>query len=272
MHCGRIREMTDLHPAYPTPEHEAATRTIVDHFTQSPVEAVLLVGSCARGKAVPGSCLDIAVLVSPEVPDEERAILEAEWEEFYASQPAFAAMGRHGPFAEVHLDIIDGQFEPGERNWTGGPDAFELEIGNILAYGVPLRQPGRYFQDLQSIWLPYYPEDLRERRLADVIRFCRNNLAHIPPYVERGLYFQAFDRLYNAFQEFLQALFIARSTYPIAYDKWIREQIVEILGLPELYQRLTGLFEISRFESEEIAERGREVERLLADYVEKGRP
>lgn len=29
----------------------------------------------------------------------------------------------------------------------------------------------------------------------------------------------------------MQALFIARRTYPIAYDKWIREQVVDILGL-----------------------------------------
>ena len=54
------------------------------------------------------------------------------------------------------------------------------------------------------------------------------NLHHIPLYIKRGLYFQSFDRLYNAYQEFLQALFISRCTYPIAYNKWIREQVEEI--------------------------------------------
>jgi hypothetical protein len=65
----------------------------------------------------------------------------------------------------------------------------------------------------------------------------------------------------------LQALFIARRTYPIAYDKWIREQVEEILGLPELYTQLTHLFEIRHFESHEIAEKAKEVEELLEKYA-----
>lgn len=94
-----------------------------------------------------------------------------------------------------------------------------------------------------------------------------NNLHHIPLYVERGLYFQSFDRLYNPFQEFLQALFIARRTYPIAYNKWIREQVEEILGLPELYAQLPRLLEIRHFESREIAEKAVTLERLLEAYA-----
>ena len=66
---------------------------------------------------------------------------------------------------------------------------------------------------------------------------------------------------------FLQALFIARRTYPIAYDKWIREQVVEILSLPELYEQLPHLFEIERFESAELVDRADELGRLLATYV-----
>jgi hypothetical protein len=98
--------------------------------------------------------------------------------------------------------------------------------------------------------------------------FCLNNLHHIPLYSERQLYFQSFDRLYNAYQEFMQALFIARHTYPIAYNKWIHEQIVEVLGLPELYERLTHLFEIQHFESTEIVAKAQEVEELLERYCQ----
>ncbi len=65
----------------------------------------------------------------------------------------------------------------------------------------------------------------------------------------------------------MQALFIARRTYPIAYNKWIRDQLVEILGLPELYDQLTHLFEISRFESSEITDKAEEVEQLLETYA-----
>jgi len=83
--------------------------------------------------------------------------------------------------------------------------------------------------------------------------------------VARGLYFQSFNRLYDAFREFLQALFISCRTYPIAYDKWIREQVEEILGLPDLYQRLPRLLEISHFESDEIAQKAEELRGLLED-------
>ena len=97
--------------------------------------------------------------------------------------------------------------------------------------------------------------------------FCLNNLHHIPLYIERGLYFQSFDRLYNAYQEFLQALFISRRVYPIAYNKWIREQFEELLNEPALYEQLTHLFEIKHLESAEIADKAKEVEALLDQYA-----
>ena len=254
--------------AYPTIEHRRAAELIVGACSQHPdTEAVILVGSCARGKARWDSCLDVMILVLPEVLAAKRGDLEHWWESLYQSEPAFQALRRLAKFSHVDLEFVDGRFAPGPHGWTTGPDEFELAIGNTLVYSAPLWQRGDYLQQLKAEWLPYYGEDLRLERLAMVRRFCLNNLEHIPPYVERGLYFQAFNRLYHAFGEFLQALFIARRTYPIAYDKWIREQIEEILGLPELYRQLPGLLEIQHFESEEIADKARELVRLVAEYV-----
>ena len=88
-----------------------------------------------------------------------------------------------------------------------------------------------------------------------------------PTPEHRGLHFQCFNRFYDAFREFLQALFIARRTYPIAYDKWIQEQIVEILGLPKLYERLPRLFEIHNFESHEILDKANTLRSLLDKYA-----
>ena len=93
------------------------------------------------------------------------------------------------------------------------------------------------------------------------------NLDHIPLYVERGLHFQCFHRFYDAFREFLQALFIAHRTYPIAYDKWIQEQIVEILELPDLYKQLLSLFEIHNFESREVLDKANILRDLLDEYA-----
>ena len=257
-----------LEAVYPTPEHQKAADAIVDYFVSNhKIDAVLLVNSCARGQATRDSCLDIITLARPDPARSQIHELEAGWEEFEKSSQAVQALYKAGKYSVVHPDFVHGVFVPHEQDEAAGPDDFELQVGNFLAYSVPLWQGSSYLDELKGQWLPYYGEELRRKRLERVKWFCLNNLHHIPLYMKRGLYFQSFDRLYNAYQEFLQALFIARRTYPIAYNKWIREQIVEILGLPELYEQLTHLFEIRQFESHEIAEKGKEVEELLEKYA-----
>jgi len=57
----------------------------------------------------------------------------------------------------------------------------------------------------------------------NVCRWCATpaplNIERVHFAVRRELHFYAFDRLYHALQEFLQAVFIAHRVYPIAYDK-----------------------------------------------------
>ena len=249
---------------YPTEQHRAGAEAIAGYFDGVPdVDAVLQVGSCARGKAAPDSCLDIAVLVRPEVLATERGSLERGWEEFHRSQAVFREGERLARYGFAEVEFIDGAFVPGEHDYTSGPDEFELEIGNYVAHSVPLLVRSDYWRCLRSTWMPYYGERLRERRLAMVWRCGLNNLDHVPYFTARGLYFQAFNRLYDAFGEFLQALFISRRVYPIAYDKWIREQVEEMLDLPEVYRELPRLFEIGRFESDEMVDKAR---RLLCLY------
>jgi hypothetical protein len=253
---------------YPTPQHELAAAAVTEFFSAVPVvEAVLQTGSTARGRGVADSCLDFAILLRPEALASDGADLEARWHAVDASAEVFERLRRVGAFSHVDLDLINGAFCPGPHGWTTGPDEFELEIGNVLTYAVALWEGGSYWQELRALWLPYYDEELRARRLAEVVRFCLNNLDHIQPYAPRGLYFQAFRRFYNAFGEFLQALFISRRTYPIAYDKWIREQVEDILGLPELYRQLPALFEIAHFESDEIVGKAERLRSLLMMHV-----
>jgi hypothetical protein len=257
-----------LRAAYPTPEHERAAQAIVDFFaSRYQPDAVVLVNSCARGKASPDSCLDMNVLFTPERLRADGPALQRAWEQFWQSAPQIESLRRAGRFAEVHLDLIDGDFFPQERDEAAGPDGFELGVGNFLAYSVPLWQSSDYFDRLQRRWLPFYDEILRQERLQMVRGYCLNNLRHVPWFVSRGLYFQAFDRLYNGYQEFLQALFIARRVYPIAYNKWIHEQIVEVLGLPALYRQIVQILEIHHFESDEISLKAQQVVALLEEYA-----
>jgi len=138
-----------------------------------------------------------------------------------------------------------------------------VEIGNRLVYAAPLHEVGAYFRQLQSQWLPYYGEDLRLSRLAMVREACARDLEAIPFYLGRGLYFQAFDRLYKAFSEFLQALFVARRTYPLCYNKWIQEQVIEWLSLPELYKELPPILSVRKIESSEVGEKAEALRALL---------
>ncbi len=256
-----------LQPQYPSPEHAQAAKDAAQFFTAEPVSAVLLIGACTRGQATRDSDLDILVLVAPAASETEKTALWKRWEHFEQHHASFQDLRKVGKYAELNLEVSDGHFAPKPRGWTSGPDNFELEIGNTLVYSVPLLERDEYLQKLQKQWLPYYAETLRRERLAMVRRYCQNNLDHIQLYVDRGLYFQSFDRLYKAFQEFLQAIFIGRRTYPIAYDKWIREQVEETLGLPDLYQHLPKLFEIRRFESNEIADKAMDIGRLLKQHA-----
>jgi hypothetical protein len=241
-------------PEYPTPQHAEAADALVSYYSSQPgIDAVLLVNSCARGKGTPDSCLDIAILVPDGAGAADLKVYEHRWQEFRHIHPAFAALREAGRYSVVHLDFWSGYFDCSDWDDGGGPDGFELEIGNRMAYGASLFEQGDHLQRLKDTWLPFYGEELRSRRLRMVQDACRYDLDHVTPSLERGLYFQAFDRMYKAFQEFLQALFIFKRTYPIAYNKWIHEQVVEILELPDLYPQLTRLFEIGHFESRELS-------------------
>ena len=267
--------------SYPTPHHADAATKIVEFFSRQPgVEGVLLVNSCARGKASADSCLDIIVLVSETLrdPGYDSQVLERDenerthslyraWDQDPATRPHLAALSHAGRFAEVHLDITDGRLTPGTFSRDQALDSFEIAIGNYFVYSVPLWLGSSRYHELQQRWLPYYDELLRAGRLSITREFCVHYIEHIEPYVGRGLYFQAFDRLYQAFQRFLQGLIIARRVYPIAYNKWIHEQVVEILGLPELYARLPTLFEIGRLESRELIVKGAMLNALVEEYL-----
>lgn len=126
---------------------------------------------------------------------------------------------------------------------------------------------GIYFKELQKKWLPYYNEELRLQRLIMTRNACEYDLNHIPVFIKRGLYFQAFDILCKAFHEYLQTLFIANKTYPIAYNKWIKYQIVDILNKRDLYQKLSPILSVSNIESDEINDKVEMLRELLSDMT-----
>jgi predicted nucleotidyltransferase len=252
-------------PSFPTRFHEEAAKSICDHFSRQPnVDTVLVVNSCARGHAHPDSDLDFAILVASGTSDSQLQNLDSEWQLFAQSSPAIAAYRRSGPYAHLHLDLITGNYQPGEMEEGGMPDYFEVEIGNQLCYSAPMDKAGPFFSGLRNKWLPYYDPALKLKRLQMTRESCEYDLDRIRPSLERGLFFHAFDRLTVAFQKYLQALFISKSVYPIAYNKWIRWQIETWLGMPELYSHLPSILSVTNLEGFETAEKAQKLRALLS--------
>lgn len=257
-------------PAFPTSLHQDTAELVKDYFLTIPyVDTVLVVNSCARGQSVPESDLDFAILVRPDTTKTEIENIEATWQTYYSTQPTFLKYKQSNQFAHLHLDIIDGNYTPTILEVGVASDFFEIEIGNQICYSAPMEDAGNYFKELQNKWLPYYNEELRLQRLTMTRNACEYDLDHIPFFIKRDLYFQAFDILCKAFQEYLQTLFIANKIYPIAYNKWIKEQVVKWLNKPDLYPKLSPILSISNIESKEINNKAIMLRELLNTTTNK---
>lgn len=255
-----------LNPIFPTSQHSEVAEIVQTFFSGNEiVDTVLIVNSCARGVAVPESDLDIAILVKQGTSGSTINALETKWQVYSESQPLIQEYKQSNQFAHLHLDVISGSYTPTILEVGVASDYFEIEIGNQICYSAPLGDAGTYFRELQEKWLPYYNEELRLQRFEMTRNACLYDLDHIPLFVKRELYFQAFDILCKAFQEYLQTLFIANSVYPIAYNKWIREQIVRWLKMPQLYPKLSPIISVSNIESNEINEKANMLRNLLMD-------
>jgi len=199
-------------------------------------------------------------------PSEQVDRLDQAWQAFAAGSSAIAELIAAGRWSDVHLDITDGVFEvqpiDHEIDWL------EVEVGNLLAYSVPLFERGDRLGELRREWLPFYADELRSERLRAATETCLGYLDRIPWFLDRQLWFQALSRLHGAFSWFLLGLHVKHRTYPTAYDKWIREQIVDNLALPKLYERLPPLLEIERLESRELQGKANDLRDLLQTYLD----
>jgi predicted nucleotidyltransferase len=244
--------------------HQQSAEIITDYFSNfSSIDTVLVVNSCARKQAVPESDLDFAILVKPATTPDEIAEIGRRWKLFEESQSTILKYKQSGPFAHLHLDIISGDYAPVDMGDGEPIDYFEIQIGNQVCHSAPMGIIGSYFNELQNKWLPYYEEKLRLKRLSLAKDACAYDLNHIPFLVRRGLYFHAFETLYKALQEYLQTLFISARIYPIAYNKWIKEQVAKWLNRPDLYTRLLSILSITNIESDEINQKANNLRILL---------
>src|SRR6478672_10727023 len=109
--------MTEIN--FPTELHRTATNVSKDFFlNQQNIDTILLVNSLARGKATSESDIDMAILVPVTTTIGERERLYNNWNEFLNLNPGLNQFKRSSRFAQIHLDIFDGVFEPAP--WEDG--------------------------------------------------------------------------------------------------------------------------------------------------------
>ena len=78
---------------FPTALHREVANLVGDFFSShSCVDTILVVNSCARGRAVAGSDLDMAVLIKPTAPSQEVQSLTMKWQQFMATDPEGSAV------------------------------------------------------------------------------------------------------------------------------------------------------------------------------------
>jgi hypothetical protein len=250
--------------SFPTPFHRDAATIVRDYFSKvHHTDTILLVNSLARGQGVPESDLDMVILVHHGTNVSVMSDMINDWTTFSKNQSVIQNYLKLHPFAHLHIDIINGEFNPGVIEVAEPINYFEVEVGNRVCYAAPLGNAGPHFLGLTEKWLPYYNDELRWQRLSASIDACKYSLSYIVALVNRGLYFHAVEILFKALQQYLQSLFIAKSFYPISYNKWIKEQLVNMLDMPELYEKLPPILSITNIESDEPANKSHIIRHLL---------
>ena len=254
---------------FPTQAHKEAFEKTVDFFKRKKgVSAITLVGSVFRGHGSYDADIDIDIFV-PSKNIEHKLTKEFS----YLKDKMVSKLKERkdvGKFFDVgfHVLTLPDDLNTPSRTWISGPDMFEINTAHYFVYCDVIFERNKLYENKRKKYVPYYKESLRKQRLADTIKYCLNNIAHIEPYVTRGLYIHALKRMRHATEEFIQALFISKRIYPIDYDKWVKYELEEILKLPRLYCELVPLYEIQNLESNELIGKGKKLEKLLYKYIE----
>src|SRR4029079_16741699 len=99
--CTRRGQSMNAMLKFPTEIHREVSELVKDFFTaQAHVDTILVVNSCARGRAVAGSDLDFAVLITPAGASQAVQSLETMWHEFSLTHPLIRQFRNTGRFTQ----------------------------------------------------------------------------------------------------------------------------------------------------------------------------
>lgn len=263
--------MSIPHLKYPHEGCKKVLTEIVEYFKTYPdVYAIVLTGSLARGNAVKGSCIDLCVFLgkkqfnalASKIAYRSKAYSRLKGQICYYEGEVEGGI----LFGDVRVDIIftDGKFNPCHLNsFDITRDEFETTIGNLLMYSVVLYEKDKRYQRLKQKYLPYYDDKLRKTRLTGTAEEFNYKIWKTKWLAGRGEYFAALEALLEAHRIFLQHIFIQKRKYPIDYAKWLKEQCVQILNMPRLYQELLEVINEIELTKKGIFEKSDLLEKLF---------
>ena len=258
---------------YPTQSYSIVLNKMVKYYeAYLRVFAIVLIGSLARGKAAPGSCIDLTIFLHDEefeklayrLNDRAKAYSRLGGEICFYSGDVEGGV----QFDDIRVDLVftDGRFRKGCNPFDMVNDEFETTIGNLFVYGAPLFTKGNKYGYLRSKYLPFYNEDLRQKRLDGTKSEFNYKVWKTRWLASRGEHIAAFDTLLETTRIFLQHLFIKQRKYPIDYCKWLKEQCQSILAMPELYRKLVAIIGDTKLSKKGIEKKAVMLERLMQQY------
>jgi hypothetical protein len=238
---------------FPTPEHARRLRDAVERFEPDPrIKAMILTNSLARGEGDRFSDLDFAVFVA---------------EGDLAEYKAIAKEIRHAASDfEVHMAATTLTFVPREMD-LNDLDGYEIRIGNFLAHPLVVFDRDGDWHEARARHLPYYDEATARARRARFRELASYQADCCRIAVERGLAFEAAQRVLQSLSLFFAALFIDRRVYPVDYQKRIEQQVTRWLGLPEVVEEARGVLALDAADPATFRRALAELHELLARWL-----
>lgn len=284
-----VGKQLQLNPSIPPQlqkNYEDVICKMTNYYASDPrVFAVVLFGSLARGQAVAGSSIDLAVFVYPEYSSiffdaEETRKRIVDYTKmggkphYFWGETCGPRLGKETEYAvdfnDIRVDLMFRDDIARSRDQLGiCMDQFELGVGNLFVYCVPLYKRDAIYDLLAKKYLPFYNEDIRKERLDATSKEFEYRIQKSRWMAEREELVNGLFTLQMSFRIFLQHLFIRRRKYPIHYRKWLAHQIVDILHEPDLHEKIKQLFTLREFSGDGLKIKSAFVYDMMAEFGKK---
>lgn len=239
---------------FPSDGHRVALLGTIERFERDPdVKALVLLNSFARNEGDSESDLDLAIFVAPDDVTKYKASAR----EFVDSLP---------PEPTVHLAATSLNFTPGPIH-TEAIDAFEIRIGNFLAYPVPLFDRSGEWTAARDKFLPYYDETLAQERFQAWRKEACNQAHSAHTALRRELRIEIVDRIFRGLKLFFAALFCKHRTYPVDYVKRVERHVTEWLMMPNTTDQAVEVLHFDANDLNSLSASVHRLESLIQSYL-----